>query len=874
MKIHFKETVKDTNFKILVVVSLLTSLTLCVLAPMELYFSNKQEFWFGISEVLGFMLICFFGFFLFLLAIGVFLKGKLRMFFGCMIFGIGLALYLQANFLNGEMGVMNGQEIDWCADKIKLGVNVAVWCLCVTVPVFFCVFVKKIWTTLVCVLSAMLIVMQLSAVVSLALTAPEKQQSVCLTTDDIYTLSAKDNIIVFVLDTLDTQYFETYIKDNPKYKKMLEQYTYYDNAVAGGGPTVYGLPLLLSGQYYNGDIYNKYLEFAYGESDLYDKLKRNNWDVRLYTLDEFVVDDFFISNIDNAKSLAGSMLQSAEPGGLAKTFYKAAWYKYFPNIAKNRLFYYTEEFEQFRSIKKDNGTGVDVYNMDDEVFIHNFREKGITLTEDKNAYRFYHLFGAHGPYKLNENGDYIDAGTSLQEQLDGVWNMLDEFFEQMKTLGIYEDSTIIITGDHGAYDIYQNPCILIKEKKSKKTDLEISHAPITFQNILPTLSKAIDGVNDEKNRTVFEVKETEDNVRYQVINPALVKQFYCEGTWRYPHLFSIKGDARGQDGLTDLGQINMVFSEAPTYHLGKKLSFREGGNGLAYLCEGFGNPEETGSWTIAASALQKIEFDSQPDRNLKVNIGLWSVFHDRQHVTIWFNDSCVYSQYQTGNEISFIIPKEALVDGEQKIRYRLTTTSPSEVSGSLDVRTLSIKLNSMVIAETDKEATPVTPETLYHLGEKIVFTKENDGTRFFVHGISEVENGSAWSLGEESEVELEFSEDISNLKGEIRLASVYAAPQKVIISYKGKSEDDRVSIGNFVVELTKESKEDNILWEGVISSPEEAIVFDIPEEALIDNQLKFRIKYPNAVSPVTRGEGEDFRVLSLRFLSMTFKKAE
>mgnify|MGYP000582751944 CR=1 FL=1 len=53
---------------------------------------------------------------------------------------------------------------------------------------------------------------------------------------------------MFVVDTLDASWFEDMLLPNEEYKKSLKDFTYFDDAVAGGAPTVLAIPTLLTGK--------------------------------------------------------------------------------------------------------------------------------------------------------------------------------------------------------------------------------------------------------------------------------------------------------------------------------------------------------------------------------------------------------------------------------------------------------------------------------------------------------------------------------------------------------------------------------------------------------------------------------------------------
>ena len=79
---------------------LLLIFTITIFGPIELYYTNHEEFWFTyrdtflISGLLALVCISL------LLAVGLLLKGKMRDLYSSLVFAAGAALYIQGNFAN------------------------------------------------------------------------------------------------------------------------------------------------------------------------------------------------------------------------------------------------------------------------------------------------------------------------------------------------------------------------------------------------------------------------------------------------------------------------------------------------------------------------------------------------------------------------------------------------------------------------------------------------------------------------------------------------------------------------------------------------------------------------------------------------------
>lgn len=71
-----------------------------------------------------------------------------------------------------------------------------------------------------------------------------------------------------------------------------------------------------------------------------------------------------------------------------------------------------------------------------------------SLRPADGQYVHLHFFPPHAPYQLDRRGNYVGA-SSYDEQLHLATNMLLEIVETLKELGRFENSLIIVHGDHG-----------------------------------------------------------------------------------------------------------------------------------------------------------------------------------------------------------------------------------------------------------------------------------------------------------------------------------------------------------------------------------------------------------------------------------------
>lgn len=68
--------------------------------------------------------------------------------------------------------------------------------------------------------------------------------------------------------------------------------------------------------------------------------------------------------------------------------------------------------------------------------------------------------------------------------------MLDAYLQQLKDLGIYDNSTIIITADHGS-EARSQMIFFMKGKNETHDSMQTTNAPISLNDLVPTIVEAI-----------------------------------------------------------------------------------------------------------------------------------------------------------------------------------------------------------------------------------------------------------------------------------------------------------------------------------------------------------------------------------------------
>jgi len=511
--------------------------TFAIYMPSSLFISNIDDFALDYIKIVPLIALVSVAVLVIVYIIGLIIPLK-RLFYSyvLLVFSLALGFYIQGNFLNPAFNSLNGKEIAWSEYKINGIISIIAWILVFVVPQVVYAIKENIMSLIVKWGSLFVTAMQLVSLVVLLLTTHKVvSNDFAVTKNGEFELSSKNNTIMFVVDTLDASWFEDMLLPNEEYKKSLKDFTYFDDAVAGGAPTVLGIPTLLTGKIdmdASRDT-SEYYKDAYESSSLFADMQNSNCNVKLFT--EFYYLDYCDKNsVDNLKMEQKYVISSRR--GFMECLYKFVSFYAMPQFLKQNFWLYSGEFNQYITLE-DNTSNL--YKLDDTQFYQDFKEKGITTQNDKDTFVMYHLNGAHSPYVMDENAQAVPSDSiGVDSQIRGIFKIIKEYMDELKAKGIYDSSTIIITADHGGIDLYSNPAILVKERNANHDEMVVSDSKITFTNVNNTIASSTLKDSSAYGENVFEVGDKQ-MVRFHVAPNDLTENVFKDNAYAKEQLWSL-----------------------------------------------------------------------------------------------------------------------------------------------------------------------------------------------------------------------------------------------------------------------------------------------------------------------------------------------
>ena len=367
-----------------------------------------------------------------------------------------------------------------------------------------------------------------------------------LTNAKLTELAYEKNVIIFILDRFDQGYAEEIIAEEPGFFEPLDGFTMFDDNITYAASTFPSVTGMLTGHIYHWDMTDTdYFRYAWENADLMRVLRERGVDVRLYMDRGYTVGD-----IKNVEGIASNILkEKVEIDGriaLVKLL-KLSAFRHAPMPAKQAFWIAPGEFNASLLLSSDTAP----YHVNDFIFYEKITQKRLSASSDQVAFTYYHLLGAHGPLKMDENMNEVVWSTPIKQAM-GCMKIVYEYLDQLKELGLYEDAIIIITGDHPTYseDGLIEPALtalFVKPSGSMGTLLAYSHAPVCPDQLPGTVMEGLFGAREGFGPGYFDIEEGAD-----------VRREYDFRRYR----FEITGDGRDFENWRYMGEYSDEWEES------------------------------------------------------------------------------------------------------------------------------------------------------------------------------------------------------------------------------------------------------------------------------------------------------------------------
>ena len=468
-----------------------------VYGPLELYFTNRKDFWFApnliVPEVLflfaAALLLCI----LLLAAADRWAPKLYTLLTGCFVWGT-LVCYLHSNFLSGWLPSMNGSAVDWNAYPAQRALSAAV---CVAAALFVGFLGWKKWLQNAAFFGGGALTLMLAiTVVTLGLGSSSLQGSYYFSTNkELQDYSSDKNFLMFVVDTVDGDVFEQLVNETPEYQEALRDFTYYSNTMSGYAYTELSMSQFLTGQWYEGDVpFETYCTKALNESPFLADLQNRD-----YRMGFYFGYNFFDKNSgpDRFVNLSLRTSEITTHPAFWRVILRMSCVKNAPFDFK-RLGYCLPE--KLNGLIQKGPVGFENrFESDNAAFWNYCQTTPVTTTGSDKVFKYIHLDGAHPAFLYGPHLEKV-AGTEQATYPNSVGSCLyviENYLNMLRENDCYDNTAILILSDHGygenGTDEGRQHSILLAKGFGEHHNYAVNEAPVSFGEMQSICDVLLDG---------------------------------------------------------------------------------------------------------------------------------------------------------------------------------------------------------------------------------------------------------------------------------------------------------------------------------------------------------------------------------------------
>ncbi|MCP5049901.1 MAG: sulfatase-like hydrolase/transferase, partial [bacterium] len=733
------------------------SFTLLVFGPAYIYFTNSLEFNFSFVDIasrliaVSLALVVVLALILRRLKTGYYEKSI------SLLFALSVLLWVQGNLLVWNYGPLDGREIHWNEMWVQGLLDAGIW-----IGLLILAFKKSGWFAKIARNGSIaFILIQLLSVSMAMMRAPETPSFKRYYIDESqkYSFSSQRNVILLMLDTYQTDLFQEIIAGDERYKDIFRGFTYFRNSLSAFPKTYTSVPSFLTGRTYDNSIpMVDFVKEAYTSgSSLPGILKQAGYRVELYPFPGTEKTIYFSES-------TASNIKKRETGGVFGEdigfLVDITLFRHIPHFSKRwvynrqswllkRLFSRAGSRDQNpketnaenkNSKNKNNKNNSssprfskEALRLPDIKFISQLIDQ-FTVEGSAPVFKYYHLNGLHRPLVLDETLTVrqmpYSQRSSFKAQGKAALEITRLMLETLKSKGLFRNSLIIVTSDHGCADYPYGvnlqsaglteesaggngsaipshikaaglPMILIKPIGAAEEEMKISDAPVSLTDLPHTVfaGLGIEGDRDMPGVSMFSLDETQPRER---------KFYYYNWSgWGDGYLYHMREYVvSGHSWLNRSWRETRIVQPATAqkpYEYGSVIRFGQGGNAQRYQGIGWHGPQKNGFTWTREKRVEMFLVISRPGTGLVLEMVLkpylagGKLKEQRVHVRV--NGRKVQTLTVTkpaAAEYRVTIPGDALTGSRMSLVFDIpTATAPVDLNIGTDVRTLGIALRTM-----------------------------------------------------------------------------------------------------------------------------------------------------------------------------------
>ncbi len=424
--------------------------TLLVVGPYGVYAENVDDYSVSFRSMLGPALLP-------ALVVGTALLILLRLVpralgarLESLLFAGTLAAAAQAHALLGRYGQLDGSPLDLAANDWRTPWEALLWLGAAAASQLFH---RRLWPQLP-FLAGLLITVQLLATPLLGTDPTGFEQPVNVSElvpgDDIFTLSRNGNVILLIHDTVTSDTFQDLVAADARLADtVFTGFTHYADALGVYPRTVPSIAAMVgAGLFENRLPWDAFKYSVHDRATLNRELVARGWAVDWVGPSNyfcrvtshtgcFAIPRPYASRDEHRRHAAAELLD-------------ISLFRHAPHMLKSWIY----NGGRWRCSTWLAGESADPSSAASSAALFADLTDGLRVARDAPTLKLLHLAGGHAPLVLDPDCRLVPPGKldtpAYARQVRCSLEQTAGFLQRLRTLGVYDDSLIIVAGDHGA----------------------------------------------------------------------------------------------------------------------------------------------------------------------------------------------------------------------------------------------------------------------------------------------------------------------------------------------------------------------------------------------------------------------------------------
>lgn len=536
-----------------VLTALLLPLIIFISIPIEVFSNNLSEFTFSAKDFVPMSIMLAFLFALLIFAVLFSLPKKANRIVSFIILFLALMFYIQGTYLNSGANSLGGDNMGEGVSTASIVINAIVWVLLGASLIVLSCFEneKRTWIKYVAyVLTAVFFATQLVTIIvsftkenffaersERIAVEDESARDKSITTKGLTTLSTSNNILYFCVDRFDEEYaLDAYAQDSTIFDD-LDGFTWYQDYISLYGHTFPAVSSMLTGQQLDLDNQSRedFLDSAYTSAAPLEELNKNGYSINLYTQAYYAYSGFlpdYVNNyVEGTYTTNNKMMLACKMALISVARVSPLFIKQYIGKSLN-----SDTCNSEVSFSDAEGNGG--HSTDNKKIWELINDMRFSTTDNK-IFSFIHMEGCHNvDYNENFEKASISESKDITNSVKTSFKIINKYLSALKENGLYDKTTIIITGDHAAphndssniSEVRQTA--LFFKPSSSSGALRTSKAQVAQVNIWPTIfedqsitpqttqAKALNEISEDENQErnfVWHTYEKFQTIQYKYV---------------------------------------------------------------------------------------------------------------------------------------------------------------------------------------------------------------------------------------------------------------------------------------------------------------------------------------------------------------------